>query len=143
MPLQCERPRSNAGCGPPIRLGARIGPVVIRKRPRSIPHSIESAALEGILDLADRVGIVGAEELLPRRRQEAFPGGRWEHIGGKESCENDGDYSLNRLQRNREELSRYSRVCGCPEVKVGGGVKRGEDGEDDGEDGDGGRHWQR
>jgi hypothetical protein len=82
--LKGHLPRPNTSYIPSIRLGAFSRPVLARERPRPVPHRVEAAAVESILDASDRVSVVGAEETLPGRRQKTVSSRGGQDVGEEE-----------------------------------------------------------
>jgi len=61
--------------------------ILPRERPGSILDRVKTTAVEGVLDAADRVGVVPAPHMLPLRREEAGPGVGGEEVGEEERAE--------------------------------------------------------
>lgn len=127
-------PRRSAGAVAAVLEGA--GPRGIEGT-GAVGDGIEAAAVEGVLDELDGVGVAGGEEGVPlgveaevevRGRDDGLEQQRGEHGGehGLDGLQDDGSQAGQRVGRR-------AGVRGAQEVGVDVGVEEGGDGEDDDE----------
>lgn len=117
----------------------------MRKGPGAVARRVEAAAVEGILDAADSVAVVGRPEGLPRGLHGAAEDAVAHEALGEERREDGGQEALERLEDGRvggghaggpPAGRRLGLVDAHPAVEVED-VGGADDGEEDGDDGEG------
>lgn len=144
--LQRGRPRADAG-----RRAAPLGGAVnargsARERPGAVLDRVQAAAVEGVLDAADGVGVVGAPHALPPRREDTGAGVGGDEVGEEERTEDGRHGELEGLQGRGQQRAPGAAVAGAGragELGVVEGIYGCEYGEEDGEDGQGWGYRQR
>lgn len=137
VPLQRARPWALARESPvePCRAGHGGR----RERPGHVLHAPEAAALEGILDRPDGLGVLAAEEPLPQGGELAVPRGARRDVAGVYGGEDGGEDALEDLGECRvrgvEQGPGRARGGLAGEVREREGVCCGEHWEQNGQEG--------